>query len=49
MTELTDEHFEVISENKAREFEKKQTYQPLPDNLFIEESLIDRQGLFARD
>ena len=47
MTEQNEEHFEVISENKAREFEKKQTYQPLPDNLFIEESLIDGQGLFA--
>ena len=47
MTELKEEHFEVISENKAREFEKKQTYKPLTDNLFIEESLIDGQGLFA--
>ena len=47
MTEQNEEHFEVISENKAREFEKKQTYKPLPDNLFIEESLIDGQGLFA--
>ena len=47
MTEQNDEHFEVISENKAREFEKKQTYKPLPDSLFIEESLIDGQGLFA--
>ena len=47
MTELKEEHFEVISENRAREFEKKQTYKPLTDNLFIEESMIDGQGLFA--
>ena len=47
MTEQNDEHFEVISANKAREFEKKQTYKPLPDSLFIEESLINGQGLFA--
>ena len=47
MTEQNEEHFEVISENKAREFEKKQTYKPLTDNLFIEESMIDGQGLFA--
>ena len=47
MTEQNEEHLEVISENRAREFEKKQTYKPLPDNLFIEESLIDGQGLFA--
>ena len=47
MTEQDEEHFEVISENKAREFEKKQTYKPLPDTLFIEESMIDGQGLFA--
>jgi len=47
MTEQNDEHFEVISENKARAFEKKQTYKPLPDSLFIEESLINGQGLFA--
>ena len=47
MTEQNDEHFEVISENKAKEFEKKQTYKPLPDSLFIEESLINGQGLFA--
>ena len=49
MTELTEEHLEVISENKAREFEKKQTYKPLSDNLFIEESMIDGQGLFANN
>ena len=47
MTELKEEHFEVISENRAREFEKKQTYKPLSDHLFIEESMIDGQGLFA--
>jgi len=49
MTEQNEEHFEVISENKAREFEKKQTYKPLPDSLFIEESFIDGQGLFANN
>jgi SET domain-containing protein len=49
MTELKEEHLEVISENKAREFEKKQTYKPLTDNLFIEESMIDGQGLFANN
>ena len=47
MTEQNEEHLEVISENRAREFEKKQTYKPLTDNLFIEESMIDGQGLFA--
>ena len=49
MTEQNEEHFEVISENRAREFEKKQTYKPLTDNLFIEESMIDGQGLFANN
>ncbi len=49
MTEQNEEHFEVISENRAREFEKKQTYKPLTDNLFIEESMIDSQGLFANN
>ena len=49
MTEQNEEHLEVISENKAREFEKKQTYKPLSDNLFIEESMIDGQGLFANN
>ena len=49
MTEQNDEHFEVISENKARAFENKQTYKPLPDSLFIEESFIDGQGLFANN
>jgi len=46
MTELKEEHFEVISENKGREHEKK-NYRPLSHDLFIEESLIDGQGLFA--
>ena len=46
MTELTDEHFEVISENRAKEHDKK-NYKPLSYDLFIEESLIDGQGLFA--
>ena len=46
MTELTDEHLEVISENKGREGEKK-NYRPLSHDLFIEESLINGQGLFA--
>ena len=46
MTELKDEHFEVISENRGREHEKK-NYRPLSYDLFIEESLIDGQGLFA--
>ena len=46
MTELKEEHFEVIDSNKAKSHNKK-TYRPLPDNLFIEESLINGQGLFA--
>ena len=46
MTELTDEHLEVISNNKGREGEKK-NYRPLSHDLFIEESLINGQGLFA--
>ena len=46
MTELKDEHFEVISESRGREYEKK-NYRPLPYDLFIEESLIDGQGLLA--
>ena len=49
MTELKEEHFEVIDANRAKEFEKKQTYKPLPDSLFIEESFIDGQGLFANN
>ena len=46
MTELKEEHFEVIDKNKDKSYKKK-TYRPLPDNLFIEESLINGQGLFA--
>ena len=46
MTELKEEHFEVIDRNKDKDYKKK-TYRPLPDNLFIEESLINGQGLFA--
>ena len=46
MTELKEEHFEVIDSNKDKTHNKK-TYRPLPDNLFIEESLINGQGLFA--
>ena len=48
MTELKEEHFEVIDSNKAKAHNKK-TYRPLPDNLFIEESLINGQGLFANN
>ena len=49
MAEQNEEHFEVISENKAREFEKNNSanYKPLPYDLFIEESMINGQGLFA--
>ena len=46
MTELKEEHFEVIDKNKDKSNQKK-TYRPLPNNLFIEESLINGQGLFA--
>ena len=46
MTEQNEEHFEVISENRAKEHDKK-NYKPLSYDLFIEESLIDGQGLFA--
>jgi hypothetical protein len=46
MTELKEEHFEVIDKNKDK-VNKKKTYRPLPDTLFIEESLINGQGLFA--
>ena len=48
MTELKEEHFEVIDRNKDKDYKKK-TYRPLPDNLFIEESLINGQGLFANN
>ena len=46
MTEQNEEHFEVISENRAKEHDKK-NYKPLSHNLFIEESMINGQGLFA--
>ena len=46
MTELKEEHFEVIDANKAKEH-KKGEYKPLTYDLFIEESMIDGQGLFA--
>ena len=46
MTEQNEEHFEVISDNRGREAEKK-NYKPLSHNLFIEESMINGQGLFA--
>ena len=46
MSELKEEHFEVIDANKARQHNKK-NYRPLSHDLFIEESLIDGQGLFA--
>ena len=48
MTELKEEHFEVIDKNKDKNYKKK-TYRPLPDTLFIEESLINGQGLFANN
>ena len=43
MTEQNEE----LDYIRRQVFKKKQTYKPLPDNLFIEESLIDGQGLFA--
>jgi len=46
MTEQKEEHFEVISENRAKEHDKK-NYKPLSHDLFIEESMINGQGLFA--
>ena len=46
MTELKEEHFEVIDANKAKENDKK-NYKPLPYDMFIEESMINGQGLFA--
>ena len=48
MTEQNEEHFEVISENRGREAEKK-NYIPLNYGLFIEESMIHGQGLFASE
>ena len=46
MTELKEEHFEVIDANRARDHKKK-TYTPLSHDLFIEESMIEGQGLFS--
>jgi SET domain-containing protein len=46
MAEQNEEHFEVISENRAKEHDKK-NYKPLSHDLFIEESMINGQGLFA--
>ena len=46
MTELTEEHFEVIDANRAKDHEKK-NYKPLSHDLFIEESMINGQGLFS--
>jgi len=48
MTEQNEEHFEVISENRGREADKK-NYIPLNYGLFIEESMIHGQGLFASE
>ena len=46
MTELKEEHFEVIDANKDRIYQKKY-YKPLSHDMFIEESMINGQGLFA--
>ena len=46
MTELKEEHFEVIDANRAKDHEKK-NYTPLSHDLFIEESMIDGQGLLS--
>jgi hypothetical protein len=46
MTELKEEHFEVIDANRAKDHKKK-TYTPLSHDLFIEESMIEGQGLFS--
>ena len=46
MTELKEEHFEVIDANRAKDSEKK-NYTPLSHDLFIEESMINGQGLFS--
>ena len=48
MAEQNEEHFEVISENRGREAAKK-NYIPLNYGLFIEESMIHGQGLFASE
>ena len=46
MSELKEEHFEVIDANKDRIYQKKY-YKPLSHDMFIEESMINGQGLFA--
>ena len=46
MTELKEEHFEIIDANRAKDHEKK-NYTPLSHDLFIEESMINGQGLFS--
>ena len=46
MSELKEEHFEVIDANKDRIHQQKK-YKPLSYDLFIEESMIDGQGLFT--
>jgi SET domain-containing protein len=46
MTELKEEHFEVIDANRDREHQKSK-YKPLPYDMFVEESMINGQGLFA--
>ena len=46
MSELKEEHFEVIDANKDKTYQKKY-YKPLSHDMFIEESMINGQGLFA--
>ena len=46
MSELKEEHFEVIDANKDKTHQKKY-YKPLSHDMFIEESMINGQGLFA--
>ena len=46
MSELKEEHFEVIDANKDRIYQKKY-YKPLSHDMFIEEIMINGQGLFA--
>ena len=46
MSELKEEHFEVIDANRDREHQKSK-YKPLSHDMFIEESMINGQGLFA--
>ena len=46
MSELKEEHFEVIDANKDRIYQQKY-YKPLSHDMFIEESMINGQGLFA--